>query len=94
MVAEFEAHLIRMRTREGIRVAKAKGRVRGKQPKLNPRQEAHWSPGAALGRPSNRAIQRDQRRQETPSGKLSESPRPSDSGSAIGAKKVWPSCSR
>jgi DNA-binding MarR family transcriptional regulator len=36
-----EADLIRLRTREGMRVAKAKGRLRGKQPKLNPRQEAH-----------------------------------------------------
>ncbi len=41
MVAEFEGDLIRMRTREGMRVAKAKGRLRGKQPKLNERQEAH-----------------------------------------------------
>ncbi len=41
MVAEFERDLIRMRTREGMRVAKAKGRLRGKQPKLNVRQEAH-----------------------------------------------------
>lgn len=32
---EFEADLIRLRTRE------SKGRLRGKQPKLNPRQEAH-----------------------------------------------------
>jgi DNA invertase Pin-like site-specific DNA recombinase len=41
MVAEFEADLIRLRTREGMKVAKAKGRLRGKQPKLNARQEAH-----------------------------------------------------
>ena len=41
MVAEFEADLIRLRTREGMKVAKAKGHLRGKQPKLNPRQEAH-----------------------------------------------------
>jgi DNA invertase Pin-like site-specific DNA recombinase len=41
MVAEFEADLIRSRTREGMRVARAKGHLRGKQPKLNPRQEAH-----------------------------------------------------
>lgn len=40
MVAEFEADLIRLRTREGMKVAKAKGRLRGKQPKLNPRQDA------------------------------------------------------
>ena len=41
MVAEFEGDLIRMRTREGMAVAKAKGRLRGKQPKLTARQEAH-----------------------------------------------------
>jgi DNA invertase Pin-like site-specific DNA recombinase len=41
MVAEFEADLIRMRTREGMQVAKAKGRLRGKQPKLTARQEPH-----------------------------------------------------
>lgn len=41
MVAEFESDLIRMRTREGLAVAKAKGRLKGKQPKLSPRQEAH-----------------------------------------------------
>ncbi len=41
MVAEFESDLIRLRTREGMRVATAKGHLRGKQPKLNRRQEAH-----------------------------------------------------
>jgi DNA invertase Pin-like site-specific DNA recombinase len=41
MVAEFEADLIRMRTREGMKVARARGRLRGKQPKLSRRQEAH-----------------------------------------------------
>jgi DNA invertase Pin-like site-specific DNA recombinase len=41
MVAEFESDLIRMRTREGMKVAKAKGRLRGKQPKLTAKQEAH-----------------------------------------------------
>jgi DNA invertase Pin-like site-specific DNA recombinase len=39
MVAE--ADLILLRIKEGMRVAKAKGRLRGEQPKLNPRQEAH-----------------------------------------------------
>ena len=41
MIAEFEADLARLRTREGMKVARAKGRLRGKQPKLSPRQEAH-----------------------------------------------------
>jgi DNA invertase Pin-like site-specific DNA recombinase len=41
LVAEFEADLIKMRTREGMKVARAKGRLRGKQPKLSARQEAH-----------------------------------------------------
>lgn len=41
MVAEFEADLIRARTREGMAVARAKGRLRGKQPKLSRAQEAH-----------------------------------------------------
>ncbi len=41
MVAEFEADLIRMRTREGMAVAKAKGKLRGKKPKLSVSQEKH-----------------------------------------------------
>ena len=41
MVAEFESDLIRLRTREGMKVAKAKGHLRGKKPKLTRRQEAH-----------------------------------------------------
>ena len=42
MIAEFEADLARARTRtrEGMAVAKAKGRLRGKQPKLKPTREA------------------------------------------------------
>lgn len=41
MVAEFESDLARMRTRQGMAIAKAKGRLRGKQPKLKPTQQAH-----------------------------------------------------
>ena len=36
--AEFEADLITMRTREGMSVAKAKGKLRGKKPKLSEKQ--------------------------------------------------------
>ena len=43
MVAEFEVDLQRLRTREGLKVAKAKaeGRLRGKQPKLSAPREEH-----------------------------------------------------
>lgn len=37
--AEFESDLIRMRTREGMAVARAKGKLRGKQPKLTDKQQ-------------------------------------------------------
>ena len=37
--AEFEADLIKMRTREGMAVAKANGKLRGKQPKLTGKQQ-------------------------------------------------------
>ena len=41
VVAEFESDLIRLGTREGMTVAKAKGRLRGRQPKLKPNQAKH-----------------------------------------------------
>lgn len=41
IIAEFEADLARTRTREGMAVARSKGRLRGKQPRLSPSQEAH-----------------------------------------------------
>jgi DNA invertase Pin-like site-specific DNA recombinase len=41
MVAEFEADLIRARTREGMAIAKAAGKLRGRKPKLTPSQEKH-----------------------------------------------------
>ena len=36
--AEFEADLLRMRTRKGMAVARARGKLRGKQPKLSAKQ--------------------------------------------------------
>ena len=38
---EFESDLIRARTREGMQVAKAKGHLRSKQPKLSTAQQSH-----------------------------------------------------
>ncbi len=39
--AEFESDLIRMRTREGMAVARAKGKLKGKQPKLSNKRKRH-----------------------------------------------------
>jgi DNA invertase Pin-like site-specific DNA recombinase len=36
--AEFEVDLLRMRTREGMAIARAKGRLKGRAPKLSPTQ--------------------------------------------------------
>ncbi len=41
--AEFEADLVRLRTREGMKIARAKGRLRGKQPKLSDKQQKELS---------------------------------------------------
>jgi DNA invertase Pin-like site-specific DNA recombinase len=37
--AEFESDLIRMRTKEGMAVARAKGKLKGRQPKLSDKQQ-------------------------------------------------------
>ncbi len=37
--AEFEADLIRLRTREGMKIARAKGKLHGKKPKLSDKQQ-------------------------------------------------------
>ena len=47
--AEFEADLIRMRTREGMAIARAKGKLRGKQPKLTEKQQRELSRMHASG---------------------------------------------
>jgi DNA invertase Pin-like site-specific DNA recombinase len=38
--AEFEADLLKMRTREGMAIARSRGRLKGRQPKLTARQQA------------------------------------------------------
>jgi len=49
VIAEFEAELIRMRTRQGMAIAKTRGRLKGGKPKLSPAQERHlvttWKAG-------------------------------------------------
>jgi DNA invertase Pin-like site-specific DNA recombinase len=39
--AEFEVDLLRLRTREGMAIAKAKGRLKGRVPKLSTARQAH-----------------------------------------------------
>jgi DNA invertase Pin-like site-specific DNA recombinase len=39
--AEFEVDLLKLRTREGMAIAKAKGKLKGKQPKLSAAQQRH-----------------------------------------------------
>jgi DNA invertase Pin-like site-specific DNA recombinase len=41
MVAELEADLIRARTLEGMAIAQAAGKLRGRKPKLTASQEKH-----------------------------------------------------
>ena len=40
-LAEFEVDIIRLRTTEGMARARQRGKLKGKQPKLNPQQRAH-----------------------------------------------------
>ncbi|MFJ6725398.1 recombinase family protein [Streptomyces sp. NPDC091281] len=47
--AEFEVDLLRLRTREGMAVARAKGKLKGKKPKLTARQQAHLVEQRATG---------------------------------------------
>ncbi|WP_460792805.1 helix-turn-helix domain-containing protein, partial [Nocardioides maradonensis] len=39
--AEFELDLIRLRTREGMAIARAQGKLKGKPPKLSAKQQKH-----------------------------------------------------
>lgn len=47
--AEFEVDLLRLRTREGMAIACAKGKLRGKQPKLAARQQPELARMHATG---------------------------------------------
>jgi DNA invertase Pin-like site-specific DNA recombinase len=59
LFAEFEGDLIRMRTREGMAVARAKGRLRGKRPKLPPGQEARLVALHAAGEHTSAELAKD-----------------------------------
>jgi hypothetical protein len=48
MVAEFEADLISQRTKEGMAIAKAKGKLKGRPPKLSAAQEAQTINGETV----------------------------------------------
>ena len=59
--AEFEADLIRMRTCDGMAIARAKGKLRGKQPKLSDRQQRELCRMHATGEYSEEMSDRQQR---------------------------------
>ncbi len=88
MVAVFEADLVRARTREGMRVAKAKGHLRGKQPKLKPRQGSPPGRTAPQRRIHHRRSRRPVRRgashclpdRPTPPHRIGDRPEPASRG--------------
>ncbi len=47
--AEFEVDLLRLRTREGMAIARAKGRLRGKRPSSAPAGKPTWSSSTSAG---------------------------------------------
>jgi DNA invertase Pin-like site-specific DNA recombinase len=49
VVADFEANLVKMRTREGMAIAKANGKLKGRGPKLRPSQQAQLAKLHAAG---------------------------------------------
>jgi DNA invertase Pin-like site-specific DNA recombinase len=49
--AEFEADLLKMRTREGLAIARSRGKLKGKKPKLTARQQAEHAEPAPARRP-------------------------------------------
>jgi DNA invertase Pin-like site-specific DNA recombinase len=49
VVADFEANLVTMRTREGMAIAKANGKLKGRGPKLRPSQQARLARLHAAG---------------------------------------------
>src|SRR3954465_11869892 len=48
--AEFEVDLLRMRTREGMTIARAKGKLKGRAPKLSAARQAHLCKLHAAGK--------------------------------------------
>jgi DNA invertase Pin-like site-specific DNA recombinase len=48
--AEFEADPLKMRTREGMATARARGKLKGKQPRLTARQQAELARMHATGK--------------------------------------------
>ena len=75
MVAEFtESDLIRLCTREEMKVAKAKRRLRGKQPKLNPVYRAQQRHRAATRAGEPRALPAEPTHEGRPRSSASTSP--------------------
>lgn len=56
LMAEFESDLIRARTKESMAIAKAAGRLKGKQPKLSPLQRRRLLEDYESGKYSSREL--------------------------------------
>jgi len=50
--AEFEAGLLKMRIREGMAIARSRGKLKGKKPKLTARQQAEPGPAVPVAWPT------------------------------------------
>ena len=64
VIAEFEANLIRQRTREGMDIARQNGKLRGKQPRLKPAPGPRDPPHARQRRLQRRRDRRPVQRQQ------------------------------
>lgn len=62
----FEADLMRLRTREGMKVARVKGRLRGKHPELSANQKRIWSRSTAPASTPHQRARRALRRHVLP----------------------------
>ncbi len=90
--AEFEVDLIRMRTREGMAVARAQGKLKGRQPKLSPKQQRELKrmhEPASTRSPTSASCSRCHARRSTARSTAPPPSRPSDPDRRSGRRSTW-----